>query len=303
MIRRLYDNTVIKFLFYGNYFYGLCAIALSIEASLQQHFPVNNLPYYIAVFCMTVVYYSRAYIAEMSVHATNERTLWYAHHKKLVFISQTLLTFITCVTIGILLQRDWEYIKNISLMEIFLIGIFPLVGIFYYGVSGTRYSLRNIGWLKPFVIGFAWAGLVTFYPVIFYSIHHNLPYELTVIGGLLFLKNFMFVSVLCIMFDIKDSVSDSEFKINTFVVKYGLRKTIFFIIIPLCLIGLGTFIMYGISNHFHPAKITLNVLPFILLLITAYSLFLRRSLLFYLVIVDGLMLVKGICGSVAMLYF
>lgn len=303
MIRSLYHNRFVKFLFYGNYFYGLCAIALSIEASLQQRFPINNWMYFIAIFCMTVVYYSRAYISEMSIHTTNERTLWYAQNKKLVFISQTVLTLLACFMAGAFFQRDWEAIENCSPLEIILLGIFPLVGILYYGVSGTKYSLRNIGWLKPFVIGFAWAGLVTFYPVIFYSIHHNLPYDLTVIGALLFLKNFMFVSVLCIMFDIKDYASDSGYNINTFVVKVGLRKTIFLIIIPLCLIGLGTFIIYGINKGFHPVKITLNVLPFVLLLLTAYSLSIRRSLLYYLVIVDGLMLVKGICGSVAMICF
>jgi hypothetical protein len=105
------------------------------------------------------------------------------------------------------------------------------------------------------------------------------------------------------MFDIKDYASDSGSRLNTFVVKFGLRKTIFFIILPLCIVGLGTFVFYGITKHFHPIKITLNVFPFLLLILTAYSLYSRRSLLYYLAVVDGLMLVKGICGTVAILYF
>jgi hypothetical protein len=298
-----YTNPFTRFIFYGNYFYGLCAVALSIEATLQQNFPLNSVYYFIAVFCVTVVYYSRAYIIERPVNTTNERSLWYNRFQKFVIASQFALTLFAIAFVLYFIQHDWDKIKNISMLEVFLVIIFPLVGLFYYGVSGTRYSLRNIGWLKPFVIGFAWAGLVTFYPIIYYCVHNDLAYQVTIISLLLFLKNFMFVSVLCIMFDIKDYASDSGFNLNTFVVKVGLRRTIFFIIIPLCILGLGTFVLYGVTRHFHPLKISLNVLPFILLLLTAYSLHTRRSLLYYLVVVDGLMLVKAICGSLAMIYF
>lgn len=299
----LHNNPLTRFIFYGNYFYGLCAVALSIEATLQQQFPLNSFFYFATVFCVTVVYYSRAYIIERSVNTSNERSLWYNRFQKFVIGSQVTLTMFSLAFVLYFLQHDWKKILHVSALEIFLTIIFPLVAILYYGVSGTRYSLRNIGWLKPFVIGFAWAGPVTFYPVIYYSIHHDLEYHLTIIGCLLFLKNFMFVSVLCIMFDIKDYASDSGFKLNTFVVKVGLRKTIFFIIIPLCILGLGTFVVYGISRGFHPVKILLNVLPFLLLLWTAYSLHTRKSLLYYLIVVDGLMLAKAVCGSIAMIYF
>jgi hypothetical protein len=302
-MQSLMNNPFIRSFFYGNYFYGICAIALSIEATLQQHFTLNPPLFYLAVFAITVVYYSRAYITEINIHTTNERSLWYEKNKRFVFWSQATLTIFVLVLLFLFIQEDWNAILNSFPLEIVLMLVFPLVGLLYYGVSGTRYSLRNIGWLKPFVIGFAWAGLVTIYPIIFHCIHHDQPYELTLIGGLLFLKNFMFVSVLCIMFDIKDYASDSGSRLNTFVVKFGLRKTIFFIILPLCVIGLGTFVFYGITKHFHPIKITLNVLPFLLLILTAYSLYSRRSLLYYLAVVDGLMLVKGICGTVAILYF
>lgn len=113
----------------------------------------------------------------------------------------------------------------------------------------------------------------------------------------------MFVSVLCIMFDIKDYSMDSNQQIKTFVVKMGLRKTIFYIIIPLCIAGLGSFITYGITRGFSPIKITLNVLPFLMLVAVAYSLQNKKSILYYLIIIDGLMLAKAICGSIAMTYF
>ena len=113
----------------------------------------------------------------------------------------------------------------------------------------------------------------------------------------------MFLSVLCIMFDIKDYAMDYNQQLKTFVVNIGLRKTIFYIIIPLSVAGLASFMAYALNQHFQLVKIFLNTIPFIFLLLVAYSLQKRKSIFYYLVIIDGLMLLKAICGSLAMLLF
>ncbi len=188
-------------------------------------------------------------------------------------------------------------------MNWLLILLFPLVAGLYYGsnVLSKKYNLRSIGWLKPFIIGFTWAGLVVVYPVLYYNIVHNMPYVPTTLGIMLFFKNLMFISVLCIMFDIKDYASDHAHGLKTFVVRLGLRKTIAYILFPLPVLGLLTFITYAHLHQFHTMRILLNMIPFILLLFTVYSLRKRRALMYYLVIIDGLMLIKAACGIAAML--
>jgi hypothetical protein len=180
-----------------------------------------------------------------------------------------------------------------------------VIAAFYYGLYSIfgKYNLRKTGRLKPFVIGFTWAGFVTVYPVLYYDILNRSNYEITWIGCMLFLKNFMFITILCIMFDIKDYAVDYSRDLRTFVVKIGLRKTIFSLLFPLSIIGLGSFIFYAVTHQFNSMKIVLNILPFVLLLIVIWSLRKRRSLMYYLLVVDGLMLVKAACGSFAMLYF
>lgn len=301
-----WKNNIIKFIFFGNYFYGLCAIGLSIEASLQQSFPLNNFFYYIAAFAATALYYTKAYITEETASSANKRTDWYVKHKKTVFISQVLLTVVVATYIIHFFYDNKDSILLMPLNEWLLAGIFPLVAGLYYGINlecFSKYNLRNIGWLKPFIIGFSWAGIANIYPVLAYCIEHDINYQPTVVGALLFLKNFMYVTVLCIMFDIKDYAMDHNLQIKTFVVKMGLRKTIFYIIIPLCITGLGFFITYALIRHFSIMKILLNVVPFVLLITVAYSLHRRKSIFYYLIIIDGLMLVKAICGSIAMTYF
>ena len=305
-MKRPFFHAVTRFVFFGNYFYGLCAVALSIEASLQQQYPLNSLLYYTIVFCATVLYYTRAYITEGTVKTTNKRTLWYMQFKRWVFFSQILFTIIVMLGAGIFLQKNWQHIRQLSWLHWTLIFIFPVTAALYYGINSKKFgklNLRNSGWLKPFVIGFAWAGLVTVYPPLFYCIDYGLVYEPTLVGFFLFIKNFMFITILCIMFDIKDYAVDYNRHLKTFVVKVGLRKTIFYIIIPLCIIGLVSFISYAVLRHFHPMKIGLNIIPFAALIAVAWSMHRRQSILYYLIIIDGLMLVKALCGTIAMIYF
>lgn len=109
----------------------------------------------------------------------------------------------------------------------------------------------------------------------------------------------MFCSVNAIMFDLKDYADDANKDIKTFVVKIGLRKTIFVILIPLLLLGFISFLFFSWYNHFNLVTIAMNALPFLLLLYLAFSLHKRRPILYYLVVIDGALLVKAVCGIIA----
>jgi hypothetical protein len=298
-------NKFSTFIFFGNYFYGICSVALSIEALLQQGFPLNGFLYFVFVFISTVLYYTYPYAKKSSRIGDNPRTNWYSQNYVFVRSSQIGNTIIVVVLIIYFVWKYGALIENIPLWQWALIFIFPFIAALYYGTNflSRKHNLRRVGWLKPFVIGFIWAGFVTIYPVLFYCIVQRLEYNPDWIGALLFLKNLMFISVLCIMFDIKDYASDYTRRLKTFVVKIGLRKTIFYILLPLSVIGLASFIYYSTTRQFSTMRILLNVLPFILLIIVAFSLQKRRSIMYYLVVVDGLMLVKAICGSIAMIFF
>lgn len=303
---------IVENIFFGNYFYGLCAVALSIEATLQQQISFNHILFYIIIFTSTVYYYSKAYVHVNDPNSRNPRISWYYHHKNKIVLSQKILFYITTISTILyllIIAHSNSSVFNYSILSptfFFFLLLFPLTGLLYYGLTSQglgKYNLRNVGWLKPIIIGFTWAGLVTTYPVIFSNLENARPIKFELVNVLLFIKNMMFVLVLSIMFDFKDYAADYNKKIKTFVVKFGLRKTIFFILLPLCVIGLGTFIIFGISRNFSFYKIFFNTIPFICLLFTAYSMKNRRSILYYLIIIDGLMLLKAVCGSIGMFYF
>ncbi|MDI9365992.1 MAG: hypothetical protein QM541_13630 [Flavobacterium sp.] len=301
-----HDKKIIKAIFFGNYFYGLCAVTLSIEAALQQLVSLNTFTYYVAVFAATTLYYTYAYLSINVANPHNKRAVWYLHHKKAMQWSQIILTIVFVICAAKLLQNLWPHLPNISTTEWIIVLAVPITAALYYGINLpilASKNLRQLGWLKPFVIGFVWAAIVTIYPVIYNHIVHNIASQITLLSTLLFIKNCMFVTVLCIMFDIKDYAADYNQQLKTFVVRVGLRKTIFYIIIPLSIIGLSTFILFAIARQFPFLRILINTIPFLLLIMVAYSLHRRKSILYYLAIIDGLLLVKSIGGITAMLYF
>ncbi|SKA03040.1 hypothetical protein [Sediminibacterium ginsengisoli] len=256
------------------------------------------------VFAACTLYYTHAYIAEAPVKSGNKRAEWYRDNRSFVRASQVMLTCIVAACILILLFRSGSHIIQATVWQWLATAIFPVTGALYYGSVApgkSTHNLRNNGWLKPFVIGFVWAGTVTVYPVLFKSIESGEPYNPGIFNLLLFIKNLMYITMLCIMFDFKDYAADHNQQLKTFVVRIGLRRTLFFIIIPLTIIGLGTFLSFAVFSRFPAGRIAVNTIPFILLIFVTLSMQRRKSILYYLAIIDGLMLVKALCGIAGML--
>jgi len=103
------------------------------------------------------------------------------------------------------------------------------------------------------------------------------------------------------MFDIKDYADDYNKQLKTFVVRVGLRNTIFYVLSPISILGLSMFLTYSMILNFTLLRILLNTIPFALLLLVAYSMYQRKSILYYLTVIDGLMLVKALCGILGMI--
>ncbi|MCZ2222288.1 MAG: UbiA family prenyltransferase [Chitinophagales bacterium] len=294
--------------FFGNLFYGLCAVMLSIETNMQHHgLALNGIHFYTIIFLGTIWYYTFSYLKHIPKEYHNERTIWYIKNVSVLKHTQNLILFLLIVDAAFFIGKYQQPFKEMSSLQYGQILLFPIIALTYsFNILPFPEikKLRRIGWLKPFVIGFVWSGLVSVYPVIFYQLQTN-PIQAEVFAmpsGLLWLKNFMFISTLCIMFDVKDREEDQKAGIKTFAVQLGIKKTILYIIIPLVIAGIVAFILFVEKNNFPYQRIIANAIPYILLLITAYSLLhKKRKIIYYLFVIDGLMIVKAICGIAGML--
>ncbi len=289
----------IRLLFFGNYFVGFLAVALSVEAALQLQIPLNQPVYYLAVALSVFLYYTYAYAKPGDAFRYNPRSEWYARHEKQIRVSQwigVILLAFCSVRLFWSLQDGFQYLHW---QDWLLLLSFPLAAVSYYGLlpaSPVSLNLRNTGWLKAFVIGFVWAGMVTIFPLYYQKLRSGFTETEPALVIWFFVKNWMFCTVNAIIFDMKDYASDANQELKTFVVRMGLRKTIFYVLLPLTLCGMTALLIFGCYQEFRPVSMLLNMIPFVCLLLVAWSMHLRRNIMYYLIVIDGMLLVKAGCG-------
>jgi 4-hydroxybenzoate polyprenyltransferase len=275
-----------------------------METNVQLGFSLNPPLYYLFLFAGSVWYYTKSYNSEASFSQPNQRAYWYKTHKIQVAYSQTILLLTSIFAGGILLFQNWDAIRSLSSLEWALLLIFPITALLYYesiSPKNPTHNLRSIGWLKPFVISFVWTGVISLYPLIFLNMQTGSHFELNAMVSWFFLKNVIYISILCILFDIKDYAADHNSQLKTFVVRLGLRKTLFYIILPMAIAGFLSFLLFTVNHHFPLIRILINSIPFIMLIIVTWSMQRRKSILYYLAVIDGLLLIKAACGIIGVL--
>ncbi len=268
--------------------------------AFQLGLPLNETVYYIGLFLAPVIYYTYAYKSiNDSTPIANQRTRWFRENKKLVHWSQVGMIILCIGIFSFLIFKHFNEIIRLPLIY-YSIGFGVLcVGIFYYGLISKKlfgFNLRNSGWTKAFIIGFVWACCANIFPLIMLRIETGQDYFHTDLWVWLFIKNWLFCTVNAIMFDIKDYPSDSNLYLRTFVVSFGLRRTIYFIIVPLLLAGLISFCIFALIKQFSITQFAFNLIPFLLTLAIAFSMLRRHSIFYYLIVIDGVILVKALCG-------
>ena len=277
-------------------------MALSLEAVIQLQLPFNSPLYYLLLCFATVMYYTYAYAGpSRTTPYANPRTEWYNRHR--VFVRWSHIILLTCCVglMAVLVIENYTRILALPYYYWAASGIMVLAALLYYGLlpsSTIHFNLRNTGWAKAFVIGFVWACTVNILPLIVLRVE-GVRYQAEPIMVLwLFVKNWMFCTVNAIMFDLKDYADDANSHLKTFAVRFGLRRTIHFVLIPLLLIGIASLVAFATIRHFSPITVAFNLIPFVCLLVVAYSLHTRKPILFYLIVIDGLLLLKAVCGIV-----
>lgn len=273
--------------------------------AFQLGLPLNETVYYIGLFLAPVIYYTYAYKSiNDSTPIANQRTRWFRENKKLVHWSQVGMIILCIGIFSFLIFKHFNEIIRLPLIY-YSIGFGVLfVGIFYYGLISKKlfgFNLRNSGWTKAFIIGFVWACCANIFPLIMLRIETGQDFFQTDLWVWLFIKNWLFCTVNAIMFDIKDYPSDSNLYLRTFVVSFGLRRTIYFIIVPLLLAGLISFCIFALIKEFSIIQFSFNLIPFLLTLAIAFSMLRRHSIFYYLIVIDGVILVKALCGILGVL--
>jgi 4-hydroxybenzoate polyprenyltransferase len=284
--------------FFGNYFYACCAVALSIETCFYFNYgPLQWLPLGI-IFMATLIYYNLAYIkaATITSNAGNYRSSWYTQHitllKKLqlLFIllcSAAIIYFVILYSNSIIRQKP----KSLCIIG----SVFVLSALYYPNTLLGNYSIRTLGWAKPFLIAYVWSGVVTLLPLFGNAVITNSVFYVTPKLWLYTGVNFVFIAALSILFDVKDYTDDYNVNVKTLALQLGTKKVINYVVVPLLL--LACMLQMAYLKLYHNATYEILLVPFYITVITqANKLLTEKSILYYLIIIDGLMLLKALLG-------
>ena len=292
-------NRFVSYFFFSNIFLGISAIALCIETNLLTNLSLNYFPFYIITFLGTSIYYTIIYVRNVQAKYHNERTLWYRRNLKYILKTLKFIVATAIFFVIVLLIRNRHSLLSLTAEQWLLLILFPLLAV-WYTISPGIFPLKNIreiGIIKPFIIGLTWSGFVTFYPVFIWQIQKGLPGTPTLFPSIfLWLQNFLFISILAIIFDIKDYRNDLLHYLKTFPVILGIKKTLFCIALPLLVLNIFAFAAFQLQHHSSMMQTILQAIPYVFLTLIIFKHNKPKKLLYYLAGIDGLLLLKAICG-------
>lgn len=269
-INKIVSHPFTETLVYSNVFISLCALAQVWLTQQLFHIPLSfdSLSYVLFVFLSTYLQYNiqRGYMVnETNVHTS--RSQWILKHRKFLLYS-------VFISLGILLLLCW----NLSWTVIGVMTIAEVLATLYYM---PPFNFRKYGYVKPFLIGMVWAISCAFVPL----------YEnqmLTSEAWLFILAQFVFVSGLSVLFDIKDSIFDQAAGVHTYANMLGDRFTKSF--------AAGLFIISAVlfyrMNSANIIPSCLNALCMLLSIVFGFLSSQKKHSFYYYLLVDGLMIVQ-----------
>jgi hypothetical protein len=269
----------IRVLIYANVFIAICAAS---QAALTQRLfniraDFTSLSYIAFIMLSTYVQYNmqRGYVIAQD-HNHSERAQWVVRHKKIMLLSNA-----ACLLILLFLCN------NLSWTAIGIMVGAELVSTFYYM---PPFNLRRYGYIKPFLLGAVWTISCGLVPMI----ENNL---LSIQASCYLLSQFCFISALCILFDVKDSVADIAGNVRTYANVFGAMPSRILAAVLMVIAAISFLFVYASLA----AKIANTSVMALSVLLTFFSHDKRHAFYYYLYI-DGLMLLQAVGVGVTMLF-
>lgn len=248
-----------------------------METSLLLHQPLNNISFYLFVAGATLVQYNLHYLVKTTAVKDSQRLGWSLKNKKYHII----LFVIGCIMIIVSLF-------SFQLRHFYILSILGAIAFLYSYPAlpfDKRKRLKDYGFLKIITLALLWTLVTVWFPVSDLFVNRTLYF-------FIFIKRFVFMFVLCLLFDIRDIDVDRHENRRTLPVILGEKKSYFTATLVLFLfISLSC-----VQNFFYPeagafvAMILSAIITFFIIRLSKKV----KSDFVYLAGVDGMMLLQAI---------
>lgn len=293
----------IEYIFFSNFFMGLLSIGLNLETNIKIGLQLNSLDYYLFISSLSVLFYLFAYkTPQNKTVSSNPRTQFYINHKKSIKLFNIILFIVCCFSGVSLLFKSFNNIFTLHWIHyLVLITTFFLSTSYYNWKFGL--SLRKYTWFKPTLIAWTWAITTVYFPLLILEIENGVHFQVDSKFYFLFTQTFMYFIVNAIMFDMKDYEDDTNRGLKTFVVQFGNQFMLNKVILPLIFLGFLSFILFGFWYNLPLHRTLFMLVPILLMALFAYRLNRPKSILYYLIAIDGMIFIKAIFGILSVLLF
>lgn len=266
---------IVEFILFSSIFIAACAVGLCIETNLLLHLPLNIISFYCFVFGATLAQYNLHYLVKTAAVKNSERIKWSQKNKKLHKI--LFATGIVLILFSF---------SNFRLHHFIILGIMGLIAFLYsFPILpiGEKKRIKDYGFIKIITLALLWTLVTVWFPVVNDVFDRNLFL-------LIFMERFVFMFVLCLLFDVRDIEIDRIENIKTVAVIVGKNKSYllaYVSIVILCILSILHFFYFGNAGVL-AAMLISAFITLITVLYTKKS----NSDFIYLAGIDGMMLLQ-----------
>lgn len=274
-----------EFLCFSSIFIGLCAVAMCIETNILLHLQLNGISFYGFVFGATLIQYNLHYFIKKTANQDSTRFRWSEGNKDVHRV--LLLTGLVLVITSLFNFHLRHFLFLVLLGGISLLYSYPLLPF------GQKRRIKDFGLLKIITLSLMWTLVTVWFPIVESSFQ-------IISFQLIFLRRFIFIFILCLLFDLRDVQIDSAENINTLPVIIGIHKAY-----NLSYILLSLFVVLSVIQFFRIAD-TVQLFAMLISALATYFIIRyskgNKSDLYYLGAVDGMMLLQAILVITGELY-
>jgi len=268
---------------FSTIFLSVGAVLLTVSAQVQLGMQPHWQPYLLLIFFATLIEYNRTRVIELLTNkeALNpEKQWWFRKNQKKLF-------FVMAVSVA------GFFIAAIHTKTEVLLAFLPLgILTFFYSfpVTGNKnyfFGLREVPYLKIFLIAFVWSGTTIFLPFVQAGAKILETHAI-----LLFGERFFFIFAIAIPFDIRDMQADRNAGLKTIPLLIDKNKALLLSYLSLTISFAISIFHYKMQNNwFIIEAIFVSLITTYLFLKLNYFRNLNR---YYYQILDGTMLLQGL---------
>ena len=273
----------LRMLILSNVFIALAAVFLSIETQILLGLEAIVSPSVVMIFFATMFVYNLPRLIKL-INNMNEllkgKDYWVVKHKYLYFVLTGIS--LTGIFLSIIHTNLFAFTALLPFIIITLFYSLPLTK-----KTAFLFSLREIPYLKIFLIAIVWSGVTVVVP----AIESDLTCTVRDII-LLITERFLFVFAITIPFDIRDMEADHKSGLKTIPLKIGEKNAEILSFLSLILYFIISVLHFGLQKQH--LLITATVISFLITFISLRVKKLRKHPIYYYGILDGTMLIQGI---------